>query len=233
MQNTAQLDHLVVLAATLEEGVAWCEASLGIRPDAGGRHLFMGTHNRLLRTSSSAFAHSYLEIIAIDPEGSPPAAPKQRWFDMDDATLQAQVRAQGPQLVHWVARVPDIAQATQTLQQLGLAVGTPQAASRPTPRGLLEWQIGLRDDGVRPLAGCLPTLIHWSGPHPEASLTDPGIALLQLELAHPQGDLLQTALQALGLPLAHIRVRTAPVPSLSAQLATPRGTVCLNVPLPR
>ena len=41
---------------------------------------------------------------------------------------------------------------------------------------------------------------------------------------------------SLVLPFVHagrgIRVRTAPVPSLSAQLATPRGTVCLNVPLP-
>ena len=80
MKDCTQLDHLVVLASSLEQGVAWCEAALGITPDAGGRHAFMGTHNRLLRTSSDAFPNSYLEIIAIDPDGQPPTN-SQRWFD--------------------------------------------------------------------------------------------------------------------------------------------------------
>ena len=229
MNENPQLDHLVVLASSLEQGVAWCEATLGITPDAGGRHAFMGTHNRLLRTSSAAFPHSYLEIIAIDPEGEAPAN-KQRWFDMDSAELQAQVQESGPRLVHWVARVPDIAAATQALQQLDLPVGTPQAASRMTPRGLLEWQIGLRSDGVRPLQGCLPTLIHWNGPHPEASLQDRGVQLLQLELQHPQAALLSKALGALDLHAnSALQVTTATTAALIAHLATPLGPVTLPV----
>ena len=229
MNENAELDHLVVLASTLEQGVAWCEATLGITPDTGGRHAFMGTHNRLLRTSSDAFPHSYLEIIAIDPEGQAPAN-SQRWFDMDSAELQAQVQKSGPRLIHWVARVPDIAAATQALQQLELAVGTPQAASRMTPRGLLEWQIGLRSDGVRPLQGCLPTLIHWNGPHPEASLPDQGVQLLQLVLQHPQAALLSKALGALGLhDNTALQITAADTPTLIAHLATPRGPVTLPV----
>ena len=229
MNENAELDHLVVLASSLEQGVAWCEAILGITPDAGGRHAFMGTHNRLLRTSSTALPHSYLEIIAIDPEGQPPAN-GQRWFDMDHAELQAQVQESGPRLVHWVARVPDIAAATQALQQLDLPVGTPQAASRMTPRGLLEWQIGLRSDGVRPLQGCLPTLIHWNGPHPEASLQDRSVQLLQLELQHPQAALLSKALGALGLHTSTaLQVTTAATAALIAHLATPLGPVTLPV----
>ncbi len=230
MNKIAELDHLVVLASSLEQGVAWCEATLGITPDAGGRHAFMGTHNRLLRTSSSAFPHSYLEIIAIDPEGEAPAN-KQRWFDMDSAELQAQVQQHGPRLIHWVARMPRIAEATQALQQLSLAVGTPQAASRMTPRGLLEWQIGLRDDGVRPLQGCLPTLIHWNGPHPEASLQDQGVQLRTLELQHPQAALLSQALGVLDLQgNAAIQVTAANTPALIAHLDTPRGPVTLQAP---
>lgn len=93
--SAAQIDHLVVMAATLEEGVAWCEATLGVTPDAGGQHAFMGTHNRLLRTSSAVAPHSYLEIIAIDPAGNPPTQ-GQRWFDMDQPTLRAAVAAHGP-----------------------------------------------------------------------------------------------------------------------------------------
>ena len=229
MNKNAQLDHLVVLASSLEQGVAWCEATLGITPDAGGRHAFMGTHNRLLRTSSAAFPHSYLEIIAIDPEGQAPAN-SQRWFDMDSAELQAQVQKSGPRLIHWVARVPDIAAATQALQQLELAVGTPQAASRMTPRGLLEWQIGLRDDGVRPLQGCLPTLIHWKGPHPEASLQERGVQLRRLELQHPQAALLSQALGALDVHgNTVIQVSASDTPALIAHLDTPRGPVKLPV----
>ena len=42
------LDHLVVAARTLEEGVAWVESRLGIAMGPGGKHAAMGTHNRLL-----------------------------------------------------------------------------------------------------------------------------------------------------------------------------------------
>ena len=38
----------VVMAGTLAEGAAWCEAPLGVLPGAGGEHPLFGTHNRLL-----------------------------------------------------------------------------------------------------------------------------------------------------------------------------------------
>ncbi len=226
--NGAGLDHLVVMAASLDEGLAWCEASLGVTPDAGGQHAFMGTHNRLLRISSPAFAASYLEIIAIDPQGQAPGG-HRRWFDMDDAALQAQVRSQGPQLTHWVARVSGIAQATEALRALGYGAGTPQAASRQTPRGLLAWQIGLRPDGQRMLQGLLPTLIEWGEQHPETSMADKGVALQQLQLLHPDAAALHTALQALGLG-SHpaLQVDHAATPALVAHLHTPKGLVQLR-----
>jgi hypothetical protein len=46
------VDHLVIAAASLEEGVAWCEATLGVTPGPGGEHPLMGTHNRLLRIAT-------------------------------------------------------------------------------------------------------------------------------------------------------------------------------------
>ena len=225
--NPAQLDHLVVMAHRLDEGVQWCEATLGVTPDAGGQHAFMGTHNRLLRTSSAAFSNSYLEIIAIDPAGQAPTG--QRWFDMDHAALRNTVENHGPQLIHWVARVPDIGASTQALHALGLMAGQPQAASRQTPRGLLEWQIGLRSDGQRLLDGCLPTLIHWGPIHPETSMQDHGVQLLKLELQHPQSESLAGALRHLGLPAeAAVRVSHSATPSLYAQLQTPKGIVDLR-----
>ncbi|WP_313335750.1 VOC family protein [Comamonas sp.] len=227
----ATLDHLVVMAASLDEGLAWCEATLGVTPDAGGQHAFMGTHNRLQRISSPAFAGSYLEIIAVDPQGQAPSS-HRRWFDMDDSALQAQVRSQGPQLTHWVARVNGITQATEALRALGHAAGTPQAASRQTPRGLLAWQIGLRPDGQRLLQGLLPTLIEWGNQHPEANLAEKGVALQQLQLLHPDAAALHTALQALGLG-SHpaLQVAHAPTPALAADLHTPKEPVQLRSPL--
>src|SRR5438270_709897 len=59
----AVLDHLVVAAATLEEGEDYVETRLGARPLRGGRHVAMGTHNSLLKLGEK----TYLEVIAIDP----------------------------------------------------------------------------------------------------------------------------------------------------------------------
>ena len=52
------VDHLVVAARTLDEGVAWCEATLGITPTAGGQHPLMGTHNRVFAIGSEAYANA-------------------------------------------------------------------------------------------------------------------------------------------------------------------------------
>ncbi|HEX5739525.1 MAG TPA: VOC family protein, partial [Hydrogenophaga sp.] len=138
---TAQVDHLVVAAATLEEGVAWCEATLGVPPGPGGEHALFGTHNRLLKLHSDALPPIYLEIIAINPQAQPTrAADLRRWFDLDDTALRQRLLRHGPQLVHWVARVPAIEPAVAALQALGIDRGQVLQASRPTPRGLLQWR---------------------------------------------------------------------------------------------
>ena len=48
------IDHLVVVAHTLEQGVQWCEATLGITPAPGGEHAQYGTHNRLFKIATPA-----------------------------------------------------------------------------------------------------------------------------------------------------------------------------------
>ena len=223
---TAMLDHLVVLAHSLDEGVAWCEARLGITPGPGGEHPLMGTHNRLFSIASAGFANAYLEIIAINPKASnarPTGA--QRWFDMDDEALREQVRRQGPQLIHWVARVPDVGAAVTTLNALGIERGGVLAASRATATGLLQWQITVRTDGQRLFDGCLPTLIEWGAHHPSTSMADSGVALQSLGLQHPQAALLQSACHALGLP--GLAITEGPA-RLGAQLSTPRGLITLH-----
>lgn len=222
------VDHLVVLAADLGSGVAWCERTLGVTPTAGGEHPLMGTHNRIFNISSPAHPRAYLEIIAINREATP-AIPSsaRRWFDMDDARLQLQVAQHGPQLIHWVASVPDVAERCAALSTMDVERGAIITASRPTPNGLLQWQITVRDDGLRLMDGCLPTLIQWGAVHPCDSLPVSGVQLQELTLQHPQATTLQAACEAIGVA-PQVAVTAGDVPSITAHLATPRGPVALS-----
>ena len=101
MTPAVVLDHLIIAAATLEQGCDYVASGLGVRPQPGGKHVAMGTHNALLRLGP----RTYLEVIAIDPAGVAPARP--RWFDLDDVRMRAAL-AEGPRLVHFVARTDDI-----------------------------------------------------------------------------------------------------------------------------
>jgi hypothetical protein len=222
--NAPAIDHLVIAAPTLAEGVAWCEQTLGVSPGPGGAHALFGTHNRLLRLAKGHA--TYLEIIAIDPAATPQrAAPLARWFDLDQPALQAQLRAQGPQLIHWVLRVPQIDTTLQAWQSLDR--GPALTASRPTPQGLLQWRISVRDDGQRLLGGALPTLIEWGDVHPCDAMPESGLSLSALTLQTPNTALLQQALDAAQLSDTAVHVIRGPA-GLSAQLRTPRGDITLS-----
>ena len=226
----ARLDHLVILADTLAQGELWCEATLGVTPNAGGEHPLMGTYNRLIHIASPEFPRAYLEIIALNPGATPKrAAGQKRWFDMDDPALRKQVANEGPRLIHWVAAVPDLASTHAAWkQQLQIDRGSILKASRPTPNGLLEWQITVRDDGQRLMDGCLPTLIEWGAQHPCTSLPDCGVELQSLQLAHADAPVLQQALDAAALTVPHITTTPSNSPAIRATLHTPRGLITLN-----
>ncbi len=217
------LDHLVVAAATLEQGVAWCEATLGVTPGPGGKHPLMGTHNRLMRISTAAYPDCFLEIIAIDPDAPPPA--RARWFGLDDAALQRSL-IEAPRLLHVVARSTMLDMHRWGLITVGLKPGEPLAASRETPAGLLQWEILVREDGQLNCGGALPTLMQWKGDHPAARMAESRLALLSLTLN--------------GVPVRArdvLRLRGVQVlpdagPALVATLATPLGDVILKSKAP-
>lgn len=219
----ARVDHLIVAASSLEEGAAWCEATLGVAPAAGGEHPLMGTHNRLLRIATVDYPRAYFEVIAIQPGRVPQRG--RRWFDLDDETLRDSLRRGGPRLVHFVASVPDVRAAVAAWRALDLDRGEVVEASRMTPRGLLQWQMTIRADGQRLFDGTLPTLIEWSGPHPAPGLPESGITLHSLAASHPQAPLLRSAWAAIGLQ--GVAVKDGPG-ALVAVLDTPRGRVRLS-----
>ncbi len=223
---TAQLDHLVVLAASLSDGVQWCESVLGVTPGPGGEHALMGTHNRLVALASPAYPLAYLELIAINSEanyGRP--AWTRRWFDLDEPEIQLQLEKNGPQLAHFVARTERAEAGARALARLGLDRGQVLQASRRKPQGLLQWKITVRDDGERLMFGTLPTLIQWGDVHPAQAMAPSGLALLSLEARHPRPDLLHAAYQAIGLTGVAL---AQGAPNLVATLQTARGPVVLE-----
>jgi hypothetical protein len=228
-----QIDHLVVAAHTLEQGVQWCEATLGITPEAGGEHSQFGTHNKLFKIATPAHPLAYCEIIAINPGAKGPANPNaKRWFDLDNPELRAAV-AMEPRLVHFVAGTDEMLPARIALKGLGIDRGPAMPASRHSRKGVLHWQITVREDGYRLFEGCLPTLIQWGKPddaeplrlHPRNSLPRSRVSLDSIAVSHPSAAKLQAAYAAIGLE--GVAITEGPA-NLSATLKTPKGLVTLQ-----
>jgi Glyoxalase-like domain len=209
---SAVLDHLVVAAATLEQGEDYFEARLGVRPLRGGKHFAMGTHNSLLKLGEK----TYLEVITIDPEGVAPG--RARWFGLDAAALRTEAQ---PRLIHWVARTDDI---FATRRACTVDCGEVHTMTR----GAFEWRITIPADGHLPGGGLLPTLIQWMDErHPADAMPDAGVRLVALAGAHPEPNAIRSALAALSLSET-IKVTFAVTPRLAAMLQTTRGPVTLT-----
>ena len=228
-----QIDHLVVVAASLAQGVQWCEDTLGITPGPGGEHEKQGTHNRLFKIATPQHPMAYFEIIAINPQADPALRSKNaRWFDMDDPQIQKSV-AQEPRLLHFVAGTTDIQAARQAWYDQGIDRGTVIHAQRRTPKGLLHWQFSLRPDGQRLFQGGLPSLIQWGKPgeadplrmHPRNTLPRSKVSLESLSISHPTAAKLQAAYAAVGL--GHVSIEAGPA-NVQAVLHTPKGLVTLR-----
>lgn len=214
----AELDHLVIVAATLDEGVAYCERMLGARMLKGGEHARIGTHNFLLGLGSGM----YLEVIAINPAASAPEFP--RWFGMDNEEERQRARS-GPYLAGFVVRTNDIERAALSLPALG--------AVHDMQRGSLLWKITIPPDGALVEHGTVPAAIQWPpGMHPVQSMPDSGCRLEKLEAHHPRPPALLEQWSRIGLrPDERLSICPADPgarPFLSATISTAGGTVTLR-----
>lgn len=218
-----RLDHIVLAAASLEQGVDYLRERLGVDIPKGGFHRTMGTHNHLMQLGSEA----YLELIAIDPAAPAPAFP--RWFDLDQALLRAELERQ-PRLITWVVNTPDIGGLAAAA---GFDVGVPTALSRDD----LRWEIALPDDGRLLADGLLPYCIQWhSSPHPSLAMADLGCRLESLQVYHNRPQWIAARLQALGAGhlVEVIEIPDSEAPALGATIRTAdRGSVSLSSRIPR
>ena len=210
----ATLDHIVIGARRLDEGVAWAVGRLGVEPSGGGRHPLMGTINALWRLGSA-----YLEVIAIDPDASPPGRP--RWFGLDRAETQARL-ARGPRLITWVVRPHGPLAAAADCASV--AVGPVERHQRAD----LHWHLTVPGDGVPPLGGLFPGLIEWPegvAPPPER-MAENGLVLERL-IAEGADQALAPALERIGAA-GLIELRPGSAPGLRAVIGTKAGSIELD-----
>lgn len=208
--NRSSIDHLVVAARTLEEGVQYVEQLLDVKMQQGGKHARMGTHNYLLKLGDKI----YLEVIAIDPDAAAPNHP--RWFELDN--LDALKK---PKLITWIARTANIDAATKAFS---LKHGTIEQMSR----GDFEWLLSVPDDGSMPCDGIAPMLIEWKHDlHPCDKLEEKGCKLLKLEAYHKNAEPITAMVDAIGFegPVTIHQIANDESPYLVASIQTAKG-VC-------
>lgn len=205
------LDHLTLIAPSLEEGAAHVRECLGIDMPTGREHPDMGTHNRLLRLGDDV----YLEVIAIDPAAPPPA--HARWFGLDDQAAVREAWNRGQRLRGWVARTQRM---DAVLAQHGHLMGRKtQLSAGSAP----NYFFAIPPGGVLPLGGAAPSLIDRDQrPPPIASMPDLGARLARFTIEHPDPAMVRDLYAALGV-VNPPQVQRGDTVRYRAEIDTPNG----------
>jgi hypothetical protein len=206
------VDHLLLGARELDEGIAWLDARTGVKAQPGGSHPGVGTRNALV----SLGGRQYLEIIAPDP------AQSAFNFNIDLRALPA------PRLVTWAVSTPDVDAAAAAAHRHGLEVFGPRDGSRTRPDGsVLQWRTaGVRASFAEADVDPVPFFIEWaSKSHHPSSDAPPGCRLVDVAIAGPEPAKLEAVLASLGVAATVAKAAHA---RLTATLDTPKGRVTLE-----
>jgi hypothetical protein len=208
-------DHIVVGIADLELGMDRIEELTGVRPAYGGSHPHIGTHNALI----SLGTHSYLEIIAPNP-------------DPDPATLDPVLRAQfmdpllsmpGLKPFLWAVGSTDLDRTRSLLARDGIQLSEPAPGARKKPDGsLLEWRASFV---IEPRAQPLPFFIQWVDPSVAPPTDSPaGCLLAGIAVSGPDIGKLKRMIEVLSLQVTPIESES---PGIQVSLDCPKGKITL------
>jgi hypothetical protein len=207
------MDHLVLAAPDLDEGVEYVEELLGVNMVPGGEHEGFGTRNRLLGLGE----RSYLEVVSIDPEQPDPKG--SRWFGLDDLAA--------PRLVTWcceVAKEGSLSSLNAVIEAgagAGIDLGRQVAGSRLADDGsMIRWTMS--DPWKERAGGVIPFFIDWGATTHPASRLAAECSLVELRLEHPDAERVEDWLWFLGLDAP---VFEGPEPRLIAKIDSPKGVV--------
>lgn len=207
MKGQSFIDHLVITAPDLESGSDYVFQQLGVKPQPGGKHERMGTHNRLLKLGDSI----YLEVIAVNPQSLPVG--RARWFELDNINTDTKLK-----FATWVVRTNDIHAAAK-------ASPIPLGAVELMSRGDLNWLITIPEDGVMPMNGIIPVLIQWETTiHPADKLANSHCSFIQLNITHPDIKMIEYFLEAINFN-GQIKIEEGEQVSVSAQIKSPNGEI--------
>jgi hypothetical protein len=202
------IDHLIYRVPDLAGAVDEVEERLGVRAEAGGKHIGMGTHNALLALGPQ----TYLEIIAPDPGQPQPSVPRP--FGLNEVSRGG--------LGGWAVACQDIDAAVAAARSRGYDPGEVVPMQRAGPAGaVLRWRLTL---GAL-AGGLVPFLISWGETEHPARSAPRGLSLESFHLEHPDPASLAPPLAALGVDA---EIRLAAVPALVAQLSGPNGHMVLR-----
>lgn len=206
-------DHIVVGISDLELGMDRIEELTGVRPAYGGSHPHIGTHNALI----SLGEHSYLEIIAPNPDADP---------DKLDPDLRAQfmdplksMPALTPFL--WAVGSTDLDRTRPFLASEGFQLSEPARGARKKPDGsLLEWRASFVTE---PRSASLPFFIQWIDPSVSPPTdSPPGCLLNRFAVSTPGSDSLKRMVESLSL---QVTISESESLRIQVQLDCPNGPV--------
>jgi len=181
----AVIDHLVITVPDLDMGIGWFEQSVGVRPEYGGAHDGLGTHNAL-----ASLGDSYVELIAPDPNQPAPTGPRP--FGVSSSS--------DPSLATYAVR-PDVGETIEQLASVmrsnGHDPGDVVSMSRTLDDGTtLQWRLTFPPTTGD---GFIPFLIDWGDtPHPSTT-TPRGVRLVELSGATTSTDSVNAVLEAIGV----------------------------------
>jgi hypothetical protein len=203
---TTTIDHLVYACPDLDAAVAEIARLTGVRPQGGGQHPGLGTHNALVSLGDRV----YLEIIAPDP--AQPGGGQQLPFGLDHLT--------GPALRAWAAAPSDLHATVRLARAQGFDYGDIVTRHRRTPDDVeLSWQMTTYPhDGA---LSVMPFLIDWGQQRHPAQTAPSGLRLAEFRILAPDPEEVIRQLQATSIDLP---VDRADAPGLQAVLLGPHDS---------
>lgn len=205
------VDHLLVGAAELYQGIEWINDRTGVTACLGGVHPGRGTCNALLSLGEK----QYLEIIVPDPEQ------ESNHFTTALRSLKQ------PTLITWAAATDSIKDVETMARDAGFHPESPRDGSRARPDGkLLQWKsISINGAFGSRFVEPIPFFIQWLPGSSHPSQDSPaGCRLESLEFEDPDSSPLTAELRWLGIEAT---VTQRPERRLRATLTTPLGKLSL------
>jgi hypothetical protein len=206
---SSHVDHILLGAPSLAEGIAVFERATGVTAKHGGRHASGGTENALVNIGP----HTYLEIIAPHADAQPSDA------------LAMQLKAlKTPQLIGFAVRVDDAAKAHADITRQGFKLSPPKSGGRVTPAGdRLDWITFAVEE---PKLDTAPFFIEWSAATKHPSQSSPGGCTMErFTIADPHASDLEKLLDAVQV---HVPVTNAQKPAMQLTLQCPKGQVAFT-----